>query len=769
MKYLELLLKKKILLLFFFLQCLPFAPFHHLMAQAPKPPNIDLTATQKKEFDSLSQALSAAEKAGKKAKALANLVAFFSNFDAVSMKFYVEEIAQLANQTNDAQAQAFYSFAQAFDYALQDDFEQALESAKAHLKQAKQLNLDSITMLKAFYQVAYLFDDLGQIDSVVYYLNTAENLVPQNEKKYLGEIYSLYGRAYYLLSEPEKSIDYKRKAIAIKKEINAPSIAVDQANLGTYYLGQNEYEKAFEVWLEALEYFEKEGNTETIFKLYENICILLSEIGDAKGAREYIEKAFLVAQKDDYTIGMASANLMLSKIENQLFNYEESVRFALKALRLAATTSHQFTIGSCQYYAGVGYYNLQQLDSAEFYFNQCISIYEEQSISKLAIYSYASHSALGEIYKSKGDHISAMKNFQTYIDWLEQNGMYKSIEYGTYESLAESYEATDDYKNALINFKKAYSLKDSLLNIENIQEVAELKKETEFKAEKERTQAELERKDLIQKGLLLGFGALALLAFLIFRNYQISKKANQLINAQKSELERLNQTKDRLFSIIGHDLRKPAISFRDISKKISFLIDNQDFKTLTKFGKVIEKNAFTLTQLTDNLLNWALTQKQAISYRPEIFPLAEVTEDIFDLFQTIASGKNIDLKSHIPEDLEVYADLNSFNVILRNLIDNAVKYTPAGGTVEVGAKPKNDGVEIFVKDSGIGISIEKLNKLFVLKDNKSVRGTAGEKGTGLGLHLVKELVQLNKGAIEVNSQLQKGTEFSLWFPNLSHS
>ncbi|MCG8327381.1 MAG: tetratricopeptide repeat-containing sensor histidine kinase [Chitinophagales bacterium] len=768
MEYLKPLLKRKALLLFICFQFSHFGIYDHLTAQVSNPPTVELSANQQDEFNDLNQQLSDAPKIEDQAKALANLVAFFSKFDVESMNFYIVEIDQLVTRTDNETARAFYSFAKAFDYAQQNDFEKALKSAQLHLSQIKQLRLDSISMLKGFYQVAYFFDDLGRRDSMLHYLEMAEKLVPKNGQKYLGQIYSLYGRAYLLLSEPEKSVQYKRKAIAIKKEVNDPSIAIDQANLGTYYFGQNQHEKAFEVWSEALNYFEKEANFKAAFTLSCNISVLLLELENTEGSREYSERAVSLAKKDNNTIGLAEANLMLSNVENALFNYKASIDFSLKALRFAELSQNQYTIGYCHYVVGTGYYNLNQLDSAQYHLNQCISLYEEHAVSSLAVFSYASHSALGEINKTKGAYKKAIKNFHKYIDWLEQNGRYQRAEYDRYESLGETYEAIGDYKNALTFFKKGQILKDSLLNAENIQEVTELKKEADFKIEKEKTQlqhqAELERETLIQKGLLIGLGMLMLLLFFIYQNFRNTKKKNKIIQNQKAELERLNQTKDHLFSIIGHDLRKPTISFRGITEKLRYLIDAQDFKMLIKFGQVIEENAFALTKLTDNLLNWALTQKQAISYRPTTFSVAAVTEDIFDLFQTIASYKGVELKTDIPEDLEIHTDLNSFDLIFRNLIDNALKYTPKGGIVEVSAKSENYSVEMLVKDSGIGIPSEKLEGLFALKENKSEPGTAGEKGTGLGLHLVNELVKLNKGKIGVESQLGKGSAFNIIFP-----
>ncbi len=244
-------------------------------------------------------------------------------------------------------------------------------------------------------------------------------------------------------------------------------------------------------------------------------------------------------------------------------------------------------------------------------------------------------------------------------------------------------------------------------------------------------------------------------------NSRVYENLEQVVEERTQQLQELNHTKDRIFAILGHDLRKPAIAFRGIAKKVNYLLKRKDYDTVTLIGENIEKNAFALNKLVDNLLNWALTQKNALPHNPEYVSIKPAIEEVNILFSQIAIDKKIDLELDIQNDLKVWVDRNGFLTVLRNLVDNALKYTDKDGNVTISAQKENGNIHIMVSDSGTGIPKEKLNSLFELKKNKSKMGTAGEKGTGLGLHLVHELVKLNGGKISVDSQLNEGTTFTL--------
>lgn len=237
------------------------------------------------------------------------------------------------------------------------------------------------------------------------------------------------------------------------------------------------------------------------------------------------------------------------------------------------------------------------------------------------------------------------------------------------------------------------------------------------------------------------------------------------IRAKEKELASLNRTKDSLFAIIGHDLRRPALEFRGIGSKVNYLIQKKDYPNLLKYGEALEKAAFSLNSLLDNLLNWALQQRNVMPYQPRAIKVAEEVADIYDQFQEFAQKKNIKLQFDLPADGRIYADPNSFLTIVRNLVDNAVKFTAANGQVQLTQEIVGQEVALKITDTGIGIPPAELDDLFQLKEKRSRPGTANEKGTGLGLNLVSELVKLNHGRITVESTVGSGTTFTVFFPS----
>jgi signal transduction histidine kinase len=246
----------------------------------------------------------------------------------------------------------------------------------------------------------------------------------------------------------------------------------------------------------------------------------------------------------------------------------------------------------------------------------------------------------------------------------------------------------------------------------------------------------------------------------VSRDITERKKAELLLKERESQLRDLNSTKDKLFSIIAHDLRSPfnaILGFSDI------LINNKkEIKAAESenYLKIINSSAKNTLTLLDNLLTWAKSQTGKIIYKPEKINLTEIVNEILKVSKSIAKIKNISLKYNQTADIEVYADVNMLNTILRNLISNAIKYSHSNGEINISAIQNKNKIEITVSDNGVGISEEIQNKLFEIDANITSSGTANEKGSGLGLILCKEFVEKHGGEIWLESELGKGSAFT---------
>lgn len=236
------------------------------------------------------------------------------------------------------------------------------------------------------------------------------------------------------------------------------------------------------------------------------------------------------------------------------------------------------------------------------------------------------------------------------------------------------------------------------------------------------------------------------------------------LEAQKQELKQLNASKDKFFSILAHDLRAPFTGLLGI---IQFMRQQGAHFTPEKLHEnleTLEEAADSLYALLENLLTWSRLQRGAIERHPEQIPLYEMVDLSVNLFTTNAEQKNIELQNNITDNLVIYADKQMFLTVIRNLISNALKFTEHGGEIRLTAHQQNGQVILAVADTGIGIPQEAIPRLFRIDEKYYQNGTDGEEGTGLGLILCKDLVQLNGGSLAVESTVGQGTTFRVSFP-----
>jgi signal transduction histidine kinase len=242
------------------------------------------------------------------------------------------------------------------------------------------------------------------------------------------------------------------------------------------------------------------------------------------------------------------------------------------------------------------------------------------------------------------------------------------------------------------------------------------------------------------------------------------KKQKDKLEKQTGKLEELNITKDKLFTIISHDLRNP---FNTILNLCTLLKQNlKDYKTdeIEKFINLLNESAGKGFYLLENLLNWSRSQTNQINIMPSRFDISFLIDLNIDLFRQNAMDKKVELISAIDHKMFVYADEDMVNTVIRNLISNALKYTHEKGKITIHAKETDDFIEVSVKDTGIGIEPEDLKNLFRIDVNKVKPGTGKEKGTGLGLIICKEFIEKNGGQIWAKSTQKKGSIFYFTIP-----
>lgn len=241
------------------------------------------------------------------------------------------------------------------------------------------------------------------------------------------------------------------------------------------------------------------------------------------------------------------------------------------------------------------------------------------------------------------------------------------------------------------------------------------------------------------------------------------KKTHTLENTL-SELNKLNEDKDKFIKILAHDLKNPFISILGFSKLLLNNIHNYDIEKVEKQIKIINNVAQQTYSLLEQILLWAKAQSSKLKIEKQYFKFLETTDGIINVIQNQANEKNIKINCFETEETILSADLNMFRTVMRNLITNAIKFTHFEGQINISAEKNNTENIITVSDNGIGIEKDAISKIWSFHDNYSTSGTNNEQGTGFGLTLCKELIEKHGGKIWVESEVGKGSDFKFTLP-----
>ena len=250
----------------------------------------------------------------------------------------------------------------------------------------------------------------------------------------------------------------------------------------------------------------------------------------------------------------------------------------------------------------------------------------------------------------------------------------------------------------------------------------------------------------------------------IIRENTERKQTEEKLKQVNHELKELNATKDKFFSIVAHDLKNP---FTALIGSTGLLVENihkMDTEQIIKLSQVLNDSAKSGYAILQNLLDWSRSQTGLMKINIEKINLKNLIEENISSHLLISTNKEINLRSDIEDDIFVFTDRNMINIVLRNLLGNAVKFTPKFGKVTVSTNLDGNDVSVLVRDTGTGISNDNINKLFRIDTDYKRPGTANEQGTGLGLKLSKEFVEKLGGKIWVESELGKGCDFKFTLP-----
>lgn len=594
-----------------------------------------------------------------------------------------------------------------------------------------------------FYQQKY--DSAQQIYLQVYpqFKKYQDTLRMAQSLSSIGLIYGIKeditNQLDYFLMEYELLEEVENLSFSLKKEKVALMI-----NMLIVYANQDDYEEIINNASETLELAEEINDSSYIGVIYNNVGEAYEKNGDTKQAMQYYQKAsdiFLSIGQDFYNLSVFTN--MASIYENVYGDF----------------------------------------DSALYLYRRSIAGFNRMDY-KLGIVN--AELGIASVYLKQNKLIRTEK--------LLLNVIEISKEYEFNESLLEAYDRIASLYSIKNNNEKAYlfsklyqELNDSIYSNKRQRQLVELRSRY-YLVKKENEIGKLQADKLTREIQLLNanrrvhvfiyisvFLLIIMLSFMFFYsnkqrvNKELTKKNKQIslmnekLSKSRVELELANKAKNRLFSIIAHDLRSPFNAIIGFSSILQEQFDQLDDNEKKEFVNLICTSSKHTVDLLENLLEWSRTQSNGIVYKPSMVSLAEIIGNTINLLQVSAEEKSVELRNEVC-DFNFLADKQMLGTIFRNIINNGIKFTPKGGVVTIKSRVENDWLTIEINDTGVGIPAEIINKIFDISANYNTKGTNNEKGTGLGLIICKEFVTHHKGHIWIESEEGIGSSFFIKLP-----
>lgn len=551
-------------------------------------------------------------------------------------------------------------------------------------------------------------------------------------------------------------------------------IAAANRAVGLNYWRMGVYDAALNHFFIALDIYSDFKDDYHIGKLFNNIGLIFFARTQYDKALEYLNNGLTIAKKlnKPSEISRILHNIGLIEFENR--NLNKSLSLHLESLKYSLIAQDTMLQAFNYCFIGRSYAHLNKYDLAKSNLEKGLDFFKAINNPNNIAMTY---NQIADFYILKKDYQEAINIAQKAFAIGEQVGnKYMKMEASKF--LYKAYQGLNDYKKAFEYSRLAGELSDTMKNETNIREIEQKVAFYEFQKKLKEIESEKEHEIYRNKIMAQVAFAIASLLFIVaivsFAFYRLKSKTSNLLMAKNkeisqlnSELEQLNFEKDKFMSIIAHDLKNPIGNFKLTTSMLVQYYDSltdDDFKDMLL---LLNDSSENVSQLLENLLQWSRSKRGNIEYNPTEIVLSDVANLCVQLLNPSALSKSITIDNQIVGNEIAFADANMTATIFRNLISNAIKFTPVSGNIIIGVDDislDNNFYNIFIKDSGIGLSQDNINKLFDISTNSTTPGTAGEKGTGLGLILCKEFVEKHGGRIWVDSRSGEGSTFYFSLP-----
>lgn len=612
---------------------------------------------------------------------------------------------------------------------------------------------------------------LNEIADTYNYINTSKALEYGNyalqlalkigDKKSIAESYGNLGYSCTNLDN-ETAIKYTQKALAIRREINYKVGIANSLNvLGVIYYYQAEYLQSVDYHFQALKLREQIGDKTKIATSYNNIALVYMKLGEYDTSLDYLEKSLNVRIETGNKRGIGIIRDNIGDIYRLKKNYDRALWEYRESLRVNREIGNKKSEANSLFNIGRLYLELKNYDLALQNLTESLEIYK----------IHDDYMGISNVETRIAQTLMEQNNITLAIDHalrsISQARIIKSLENIAVASdlLQKGYHKVGDFQNAHKYLMINRNVKDSLKSDEKLKKISKL--ELNYKIEKMKQQQEAELSKQRFYNYLWGILASSILviALLIFREYLTKKKNNMRLRDLNDKLQELNTKKNKLFSIIGHDLKNPFNAIINSSKELSDNYDKYSKTEQQEMLNIITKSSEAAHNLLENLLLWARFQMDSISLQKKSFYIKEAVSESINILHHQALSKKIRICVEVDESHSIYADYFTICTVIRNLLSNAIKFSYPQNQVLIRSELKDNTIIVDFIDFGTGISNEDKETVFRIDAGVKRKGTTGESGTGLGLILCKDFVEANGGQLFFESKINYGSKFSIHFPN----
>lgn len=594
----------------------------------------------------------------------------------------------------------------------QINFIAGLEAADGRAAKAKQLYnevwqkgikpRDNNALATAGFGLAKIFIDVKNYNAAFTYLKTSRNIWEKtgNKEELAGTLNEL-GSVYLAIGLDSLAFTTIQKALNLNTDSNPNLTAEANLNLTAYYLNNNDFDEALNSVNIAIEKSNVAGNTSLNLKSIIKKADILCRTERFAEAKNLIDGALKIADKNNMHGLKAEGLEVYSRILLNVGDTDGAVKAAADALEEARTAM-----------------NPEQIQKNAF--------------------------MLGKLMNSKGQFVSASRYLLL----------------------------SNQYKDSLTFIQRNGKLRNAVFQYELASVGVSTKTPDSVNTQKSSILSRAGATNRVQNLLVISIALLVILisffSILVFKGYRSNKKLYNDLNPgsneinNKDELEKLAVLNNKIFSVISHDLRSPIVSIKD---SIDFLRqEGLDEETKQEALILSEELTEATLNLLDNLLGWAKNQKKRVDPKKTEIKILDEIKQIEYLYKASLSKKEISLTIDCNEGVIALADNELINIALRNLVSNAIKFTPRGGSIHISGEAFNDKILVMVKDNGIGISKEDQSKILATDSFFSKNGTENESGSGIGLKLVNEYIKIMGGELKIESSPGQGSKFLFSLP-----